>query len=153
MSKTKQSGILAPATFKDFKAMRAEMGLVKLAEFSGISQTTLHRVKQAQTTSDLKLMASSIEKITMAVQRHNSGEGETTIQPIRGCSIAEDDQGCTGVQKKAEEDQKKAEEDQIQKLREFLCLIFVGHDVTAAYDDFAGCRRCHKTWDLRRGRW
>lgn len=63
--------------------MRAEMGLVKLAQFSGVSQTTLHRVKQAQTASDLKLMASSIEKITIAVQRHNSGEEKTTIQPVR----------------------------------------------------------------------
>lgn len=118
MSKTKQSGILAPATFKDFKAMRAEMGLVKLAQFSGVSQTTLHRVKQAQTASDLKLMASSIEKITIAVQRHNSGEEKTTIQPVR--QKAKKAKKAKRVKEPSQEDPKGVDDLTILLLRQLV---------------------------------
>ncbi len=39
---------------------------------------------------------------------------------------------------------------EIKEHDSFICRWF-GHDVQGCYDDFAGCNRCHKTWDLRQG--
>lgn len=82
MSKSKRVfGTLAPTTFQKFKSMRSEMGLAKLAEFSGVSKTTLHRFKWAEVSTDLQLAKSSLERVTLSVQKYEEGKGVTAPIP------------------------------------------------------------------------